>query len=161
MGHFDTFGQKDVFLGQKWRHRSKLDKIWPKHFSKVLTSLNWTTFSSIVLTEKAFKTVKMGHFLCIWPKRRVFGPKKDVICQKMWKLQKKIFSKMFHLTTWTTFSPTVLPKNAFKRVKKAKNCQNRPFYYISYIKCLYKGLILKILETTPLPTTFGQKILVF
>ena len=68
---------------------------------------------------------------------------------------------MFHLAICTTFSPTVLPKNAFKGVKKAKNCQNRPFYYISYRKCLHKGLILKMLETTLLATTFGQKILVF
>ena len=152
------FGQKDVFLGQIWRHRSKLDTIWPKLFFKRFNALNWTTFSPTVLAKTAFKTVKTDHFCRIWPNRRIFGPKKDVICQKWRKLRKKFFFKMFHLTIWTTFSPTVLPKNAFKRVKKAKNCQNRPFYYISYIKCLYKGLILKILETTPLPTTFGQKI---
>ena len=52
---------------------------------------------------------------------------------------------------------------AQKRFSKGqgKNRQKSQFYYIYYIKCVYKGLIFKMLETTFLPTTLGQKFLVF
>ena len=94
-------------------------------------------------------------------KKTSFWAKNDVIRQNATSHDKKIFFKIFNTSRGTTFSPTVLPENDIKRVKNRENCQKMRFSYKSYIKSLLNGFLTRLLLTTPLPTTFIGKNLVF
>ena len=95
------------------------------------------------------------------PKRRLFGLKMTSYVENATSYDKNFFFKIFNTSRGTTFSPTVLPENDIKRVKNRENCQKMRFSYKSYIKSLLNGFLTRLLLTTPLPTTFIGKNLVF
>ena len=76
---FDAFGQKNGFLGQKWRHRSKLDIRWPKIFLNRLNSVNWTIFPNIY-GLKGIQNNQNWPFRSHLAKKTSFCAKYDVIC---------------------------------------------------------------------------------